>query len=98
MDTIEKATVKYDNKYMYISFNYNKECIDELKKATKSRTWRKEQWFWILNVEEREAALKVMRKYFDVIEENKPYIVNGYSVLTNYRGKSDINKQAGNDL
>jgi ribonuclease HI len=64
------AYIRYEDSKMHILSPYNEEFISLLKSNTKTRKWNLETKKWVVDVSEREEALKILKKYFSVVEDN----------------------------
>ncbi len=66
------AKFSRDGKRTAIATPYNAEFVAALKSELKSRRWDPKKKVWTVDGGEREAALEVTRRFFSVIEAEKP--------------------------
>ncbi len=66
------AYVSYAGRQVMIMAPYDPAFITELKSATKSRKWDPKRKVWIVDIGERQRALELTRRFFPIVEDNKP--------------------------
>jgi ribonuclease HI len=64
------AHIKYTERQMFINTPYDAAFVAELKSAIKSRKWDAQKKEWVIDMKERAAALELLKRFYDVIEEN----------------------------
>ena len=57
---------------MIIMAPYDPAFIAELKSTLKSRKWNQERKVWAVDIRERQKALELTKRFFPVVEDNKP--------------------------
>jgi ribonuclease HI len=51
---------------------YNPTFVTELKSMLRYRKWNQEKKIWAVDIRERQKALEIIKRFFPVIEDNKP--------------------------
>ncbi|HSW57199.1 MAG TPA: ribonuclease HI [Dehalococcoidales bacterium] len=69
---IDTAHIQYIEQRMIITAAYHTDFVAELKSGTQSRKWDPENKAWMVDLKERAAALRVVKKFYAVVEENQP--------------------------
>ena len=73
MDRRKKiAYVSYAGRQVIIMAPYDPAFITELKSTLKFRKWNQERKVWVVDIEERQKALELIKRFFPVVEDNKP--------------------------
>ncbi len=66
------AHIQYAGKELRILAPYDADFVSELKKGTVSRRWDPRGKKWTLNMREREQALAIVRRHYQVSEDDQP--------------------------
>ena len=66
------SNVKYNERQMFITTPYDQAFVAELKSTLKSRKWDPGKKVWVIDIREKEAALKLLKRFYDVIEDDSP--------------------------
>lgn len=72
MDTNKTAYVRYDDKFIYIYFYYHSGCNWALKDNTRSWEWLPDSKEWKFDITEKDIALEIVKKYFNIQETGQP--------------------------
>jgi len=56
---------------MFIRTPYDAAFVAELKSIVKARKWNPESKEWAIDIREREVALKLVKRYYEVVEDNE---------------------------
>jgi ribonuclease HI len=65
------ANIRYADRNMFIKTPYDAAFVAELKSAVKARKWNPESKEWVIDIKERAIALELVKRYYDVIEDNE---------------------------
>jgi len=66
------AYVSYVGRQVMIMAPYDPAFITELKSTLKFRKWNQERKVWVVDIGERQKALELIKRFFPVVEDNKP--------------------------
>jgi ribonuclease HI len=66
------AHVKYSGNMIYINTPYDPEFVSKLKSTLKTRKWDPAKKEWVVDIRERDAALNLLKQYYDIFEDNQP--------------------------
>ena len=66
------AYIKYLKDRVGISTPYDSGFVEKLKSTLKTRKWDPAKKEWVVDIREREAALNLLKQYYDIVEDNQP--------------------------
>ncbi|MDD5703810.1 MAG: ribonuclease HI [Dehalococcoidales bacterium] len=65
------AHVRYLGQEMCLKTPYNASFVAELKNSIKAKKWDPEKKEWIIDVKERTKALELVKRFYDLVEDNQ---------------------------
>ena len=84
------AHVRYLERQMLILTPYDAAFVAELKSTIRSRKWNPEKKEWAVDISEQKIALELIKRFYDVIEDNKPAEIP--------QGPQSLKTEAGGNL
>jgi ribonuclease HI len=65
------ANIRYTQRQMFIATPFNAAFVAELKSTSKSKKWDPRKKGWVVDIKERPAVLRLVKRFFEAVEERE---------------------------